>query len=230
MEGPIAQGLASKTGITFAGEGKGSKALANLIADGLRRPDIFISADPALVKGLGNRVASSVTFGHATMVLAWSPNSPRSAQLAQVAAGTVPLIEALRTPGLRIARTDPRLDPKGERTIRAVRLLAGNDAESTILGADSNPAQIFPEEDLLVRLESGDADVAFLYSTEARSRKLPFVELPGKAALADEITYTIAIMRDAPNPRAAQAFEEFVLRGDGKRILEAAGVQYRLRQ
>jgi molybdate transport system substrate-binding protein len=228
MEGPISTAFSRLTGATFAGEGKGSRALAHLIEDGIRRPDIFISADSALMKELRARhlIASAQTFGSATMVLGYSAHSPYRQRFDQVAAGRAQLLDALRIPGLRIARTDPRLDPKGERTLHAMHLLASDAVARSILGADENPAQIFPEEDLLVRLETGEADVGFLYSTEARARKLPFIPLPGKAALSDEITYTIAIMRGAPHPHAAQAFADFIERGAGRRILEDAGVRY----
>ena len=54
-----------------------------------------------------------------------------------------------------------------------------------LLGDDRNPAQIFPEETLLARLETGDLDAAFLYATESTARHLPAVELPDTANLGD---------------------------------------------
>jgi molybdate/tungstate transport system substrate-binding protein len=228
MEGPISAAFTKLTGSSFEGEGKGSRELMHLIEDGLRNPDIFISADPALVKELRNHnlIASAQTFGSASMVLGYSPRSPYRQRFEAVAAGRANLIDALRIPGLRIARTDPRLDPKGERTLRAMHLLASNDVVHAILGDDQNPAQIFPEENLLVRLETGEADVGFLYSTEAISRKIPFIPLPGKASLSDEVTYTLAIMKGAPHPRAAQAFTTFIQSGAGRKILEDAGIRF----
>jgi molybdate/tungstate transport system substrate-binding protein len=228
MEGPIAARLPAATGVQFAGEGKGSKALANLIRDGLRNPDVFISADSTIVDDLARAglVASSRTFGGASMVIGYSPKSPYRALLEDVAAGKRSLLAVLETPGLKLARTDPKLDPKGERSVRAMRLLTNPATVTRILGPDDNAAQIFPEEDLLVRLESGEADAAFLYSTEAKARHVPFVPLPGNASLSREITYTIAVMKRAPHPAAAKTFVDFILTGDGKAILQEAGVQY----
>ncbi|MDP9025800.1 MAG: extracellular solute-binding protein, partial [Candidatus Eremiobacteraeota bacterium] len=60
-------------------------------------------------------------------------------------------------------------------------------------------------------------------------RKLPAIALPGRAALSDEITYTLAIMKSAPHPEAAQRFADFILKGDGRAILESAGIHYRPR-
>jgi molybdate/tungstate transport system substrate-binding protein len=227
MEGPISKAL-SDQGVTFQGEAGGSDKLANFIRDGLRSPDVFISADKKLVDDLASRglVASSVTFGSGSMVLGYSPASPKKAIFEAVAAGKEPLIQALETPGLKIARTDPVLDPKGRRTIQAMHYLADPATVTQILGPDENPAQIFPEESLLARLETGEADVGFLYSTEAIARHLPSIPLPGKASLSGEITYTLAVMKSAPHPQAAQQFADFIVHGDGKQILEAAGITY----
>ncbi|MDQ2865319.1 MAG: extracellular solute-binding protein [Candidatus Eremiobacteraeota bacterium] len=231
MEGPIAEALLRDENIRFSGEPMGSRALANLIGAGLSHPDIFISADSSLVDNLAKRnlVARSTTFGSASMVLGYSAKSPHRALFEAVAAGRMPLIDALRSPGLRIVRTDPHVDPKGLRTIEAMHLLANDETVRAILGNDDNPAQIVPEETLLVRIETGDADVGFLYSTESVARKIRAIPLPGKAALSHEITYTIAVMKQAPHPHAAQRFADYILKGNGRAILEEAGVHYRSR-
>ncbi len=229
MEGPIAAALLREENLQFSGEGRGSKTLANFIRDGLRHPDVFISADSSLVDDLAKKglVESSVTFGSASMVLGYSPKSTHAALFKSVAEGKTPLLNALRTPGLRIVRTDPQLDPKGARTIKAMHLLADPATVTAILGPDDNPAQIVPEENLLVRLETGEADLGFLYSTEAVARNVPAIPLPGKASLSEEITYTAAIMKSAPHPDAARRFVEFLVKGDGRAILERAGIHYR---
>ncbi len=229
MEGPVAAALSEKEQLEFLGEGRGSKALANFIRDGLRKPDVFISADESLVQDLRRRglVASSTTFGSASMVLGYSTSSRYASVFEDVRNGKVSLLDALRTPGLRVARTDPQLDPKGARTIKAMHMLADPATVAAILGPDENPAQIVPEESLLVRLETGEADVGFLYSTESAARHIPAIALPGKASLSDEITYTLAIMKGAPHPEAAARFAEFILRGEGRPILESAGIRYR---
>ncbi|MDP9111837.1 MAG: substrate-binding domain-containing protein, partial [Candidatus Eremiobacteraeota bacterium] len=169
MEGPVADALLREDNIQFAGEGRGSTALAKLIIGNVKRPDIFISADARLIDDLrrSGLIASSETFGSASMVLGYSPRSPHRAVFDSVAAGRASLLDALQTKGLRISRTDPALDPKGARTIRAMHLLADPATVRSILGDDDNPAQIVPEENLLVRLETGESDVGFLYSTEA---------------------------------------------------------------
>ena len=218
MEGPIAA-QAAQAGLRFVGEPRGSRAIANLILQGLRNPDIFISADRADVQRLAKAglVAQATTFASASLVLGFAPTPRGRALYAQTASGTRDAVtELLQTPGLRIARTDPALDPKGARTIRALQ----------ILGLPKSLGVVFPEEDLLVRLETGEADVGFLYSTEAVARKLRYVPLPGKASLSDEITYTLAILKHAPHPQAARRFAAFVLTGAGRTILQGAGITY----
>ncbi|MGA8327158.1 MAG: substrate-binding domain-containing protein [Candidatus Cybelea sp.] len=225
MEGPIKAALAQQ-GIDFQGQGAGSKMLANLIAADAKKPDIFISVDPKLVTGLGPKVTRATTFASTSLGIGWSDKSKYASLFAGVAAGKTPIVTALSTPGLAIGRTDPQLDPKGVYTLQAMTLLAGADGENRILGAPENDAQIFPEEDLLARIDTGQADVGFFYRTEAVARGLHFVPLPGKAAMGDKITYTIAVMRDAPHPTQASAFEQFILSGTGRRILQDAGIEY----
>lgn len=225
MEGLLKAALRER-GIEFEGEPGGSKELANLIVAGVRSPDVFVSVNPKLVTKLGDRVASATTFAGTSLGIAWAPNSKYAQLFDGVANGGTPLQRALETPDLRIGRTDPVLDPKGEYTIEGMTLWVGQDGERRILGADENPSQIFPEQDLLARLDTGQADVAFFYRTEAIARHYAFIPLPGNAALTDRITYTLAIMKAAPHPPAAQAFAAFVLSGPGRAILEHAGLSY----
>jgi len=225
MEGPIKSALAQQN-VDFQGQGAGSKMLANLIAAGTKQPDIFISVDPKLVIGLGSKVLRATTFASTSLGIGWSDSSKHAALFAKVAAGATPVLAALSTPGLAIGRTDPQLDPKGEYTAEAMTLLAGADGEKRVLGEPENASQIFPEEDLLVRIDTGQADVGFFYRTEAVARGLHCVPLPGKAAMSGKITYTVALLRNAPHPDVAATFEQFILTGRGKTILQNAGVEY----
>lgn len=225
MEGPIKDALHAQN-LDFQGEPGGSKALANLIEAGVRHPDVFISVDPELVGKLGGRVASATTFASTSLGVAWSPHSKYAALFASVVAGKTSLRHVLATAGIRIGRTDPSLDPKGAYTVQAVTMWLGHAGERRILGQDQNPSQIFPEQDLLARVDTGQADVGFFYRTEAIARNYPFIALPGNAALSNRITYTLAVMREPPHGFAAQEFAAFVLAGPGRPLLEKAGLTY----
>jgi molybdate/tungstate transport system substrate-binding protein len=223
MEGPVARALAERTGLRFAGEAKGSRALANLIRAGLRNPDVFISADPALLDGL---VAQYTIFGSARMVVAYSPKSAHASLFADAARGTVSITAALSAPGVRVGRTDPAIDPKGARTVRTVQLLAKHYHQPTFAQNLLASAQVFPEEDLAVRVQTGELDAGFFYSTETAPMGLPTIELPPDTNLANEIAFAIAILPHAAHPQNAQTFLSFILYGQGKRILEAAGLHF----
>jgi molybdate/tungstate transport system substrate-binding protein len=222
MEGPLAASLHARTGLRFSGEAKGSKAIAQLIRAGLRTPDIFVSADPKLIDG----IAPYIIFGSARMVVAYSQKSPQHALFEQAADGKRSILDVLADPSVRVGRTDPQLDPKGERTLKALALLGRHYYDSALAKRVEQKSEMFPEEDLAVRVESGEVDAGFFYSTEIPGRGLRTVELPADANLSSEITYAIAELPDAPHPRAAAAFVDFILNGDGKRILEQAGVQF----
>jgi molybdate/tungstate transport system substrate-binding protein len=223
MEGPLASSLRERTGLVFSGEGKGSRALAHLISAGLRTPDVFISAEPSLLKGIARKY---VVFGSARMLVAYSPNSPHRALFEDAAAGRRSILAVLDNPSVRVGRTDPQLDPKGSRTVRVLSLLGTHYHAAGQANAVLAKAGVFPEEDLAVRVESGDLDAGFFYSTEMTGRGFQAVELPDDSNLSNEIAYAIGVVNGAPNPAAAQTFIGFVLRGDGRRILESAGLRY----
>lgn len=225
MEGPIKSSLA-KRGIDFQGQGAGSKQLANFIASGLKNPDIFICVDPKLVDGLGSKVASSRTFATTSLGIGWTDASKFNSLFQSVASGKASMLSALQTPGLKIGRTDPSLDPKGVYTVQAMTILAGADGERKILADDANGVQVFPEEVLLTRVETGDIDAGFFYKTEAVARNLHFIPLPGAASMSSKVKYTLAVMTNAPHPDQAKAFADFILTGEGKSILQQAGLDY----
>ena len=220
MEGAIKTALATG-GIAFDGEPGGSKKLANYIRDGVRSPDVFISVDRALVAGLGDRVLRSTTFANTTLGIGWADASRFAAQLKAADSARVRYILSL--PGFKLGRTDPQLDPKGAYTIEALREIGG----AALLGSRGNAAQVFPEEDLLARVDTGEIDAGVFYRTEALARGLHFVPFPGKAAMSDRIAYTLAVMRAAPHPAQAAAFERFILTGPGRKLLTQAGLHYR---
>ncbi len=223
MEGPVARALAQRSGLRFVGEPKGSRALANLIRAGLRNPDVFITADPALLNGL---VTQYTIFGSARMVVAYSPKSAHAGLFADAAGGSISIIAALSAPGVRVGRTDPAIDPKGARTVRTVQLLGQHFHQPGFAQNLLANAQEFPEEDLAVRVQTGELDAGFFYSTETAPMGLSTIELPPDTNLANEIAFAIAIMPHAADRQNAQTFLSFILYGQGKRILEAAGLHF----
>ncbi len=244
------------SGFTYQGEGQGSLGAAKMIFDGLRSPDVFISADAAVNDKVLMTPAKKltdwyVTFASSAMVLGYNPNSKFKSLFEQVQAGKVPWYEALKTPGLKLGRTDPNLDPKGYRTIFLFHLAEGyyhrNDLTS-LLGDPANPAQIFPEPELLIRMESGQLDAGFFYRHEVVAHKMPFIELPnqinqsdpalaslyreqkfttnkGVTITASPIVFTVTIPHTVKNASGAEAFIRFLIAGKGRGLIEQYGLR-----
>src|SRR5712671_6459795 len=256
LEKSIGPQFEKSSGFRFQGEGQGSLGAAKMIFDGLRSPDVFISADAAVNDKVLMTPAKKLTdwyltFASSAMVLGYNPNSKFKAVFEQVQAGKLPWYEALKTPGLKLGRTDPNLDPKGYRTLFLFRLAEGyyhrNDLTS-LLGDPANPSQIFPEPELLIRMESGQLDAGFFYRHEVIAHKVPFIELPnqinqsdpalaslykeqkfttnkGVTLTATPIVFTVTIPHTVKNVPGAVAFTRFLLAGKGRNLIEQFGLR-----
>jgi len=257
MEKQLAPAFQQSTGYTFSGEAKGSLALANEIKGHLRRPDIFISASPGVNKQLmgaanGNYVSWYANFARATMVIGYNPHSKFAADFQAAANGSKSWYQVLEEPGLRLGRTDPLLDPKGQATIYLMELAETYyhqpGLRQTILGADENASQVFPEEDLVARLGAGQLDAGFFYSNEAKAANIPTITLPNQINLGDPslastyatatwtnpqthvvseggpIVFTVTIPTTSQNKAGAQAFVKYLLTSQGQNILLGDGL------
>ncbi len=243
------------TGYTYHGEGRGSTAIANLIREGLRTPDVFISADTAAIESLrgpsGRDTAKwYTTFASTRMQIAYSAKSKFAADFAAAARGTKPWYAVLQQPGIVVARTDPAQDPKGYRVLMVMQLAETFYRQlglaKSILGEDRNAEQIVPEEVALARLQTGEVDAIWAYSTESISRGLDVVDLPPQINLGDPkesafyfaasvtvgtktyrgapIVYAVTIPTNATNPSGGAAFVAFLLGAKGKALLARAGL------
>lgn len=253
MERSIGPAFA-RTGFDFRGEAKGSVALGNYIRDGLRNPDVFISADTAVLQSLEAEpnppVRWHLLFASARLLVGYSTKPPFATLLRDAAAHRRSLVSVLEQPGLRIGRTDPAVDPKGYRTLIALQLMEHHyhvPGLAKKIGTNSS-AHILPEETLLARLENGDLDAAFLYSTESTARNIPTIELPAAANLGDiklahsyaaaavqiggkniigtPIVYGLTIPEQAANKRGAMAFVRFFFSERSRKLLQRSGLHF----
>lgn len=82
FEDVIGPAFQKESGYKYLGEGKGSVQVSNLIKDGFRTPDIFVSAGDVPVVRLMNTTTSPpivdwlLKFGSAEIVIAYSSTSP----------------------------------------------------------------------------------------------------------------------------------------------------------
>jgi molybdate/tungstate transport system substrate-binding protein len=226
MEGGVGPAFDKATGGTFAGFAGGSNGLGNQIRGKLRRADVFISASPKVDVDLmgaanGDWVSWYATFAKSPVVIGYNPASRFAAELK-----TKPWYEVLQEPGVKIGRTDPALDPKGA---LAVQLLTHAEQVYKIpglalrvLGPPQNPDQVRPEENLVGRLQSGQIDVGFFYSTETTDLHIPFVPVGPEVALGAQ--YTVTVVRDGENPAGAARFVAFLLGPEGRKIMRDHGL------
>jgi len=165
-----------------------------MIIDGLRKPDLFVSAGTIPIKKLINNTSTPfaewlVKFASAEMVISYSSNSRFYNDLEQARTGHISWHEVLAKPGFKFGRTDPELDPKGYYMIITAKLanLYYNDSgiKQKILGDDRNAKQIFPEEILKTILEQGQLDAVASYKHEAIARGFPYITLPDQINLGD---------------------------------------------
>ncbi|MDR8400789.1 MULTISPECIES: extracellular solute-binding protein [Paraburkholderia] len=226
MERSIGPAFEKATGEHFRGYAAGSNKIANEIKGKLRRGDVFISASPKVNDSLmgaanGDHVTWYVNFAESPLMIGYNPQSRFAAQFRSKRWDQV-----LQEPGIRIGRTDPKLDPKGAFTVemmnKAAALYHQPDLVEKTLGAADNPEQVLPEETLVGRLQSGQLDAGFFYSTETSDLKIPALrpapELQAKAS------YTLTILNDAPNREGASSFADFLLSAKGRELLKQHGV------
>ncbi len=226
MERGIGPEFDTATGDRFQGYAGGSNALALQIRSHLRRADVFVSASPKvndLLTGPANGgfVTWTVAFARSPLVIGYSARSRFASDFR-----TRPWYEVLEEPGIRIGRTDPKLDPKGALTVRlldhAEQVTHHPGLALAVLGASENPAQVEPEDTLVGRLQSGQLDAGFFYSTETSDLHIPTITLPEDVALSAH--YTATVLHGAVNPEAAARFVAFLIGKQGHDVLRAHGL------
>jgi molybdate/tungstate transport system substrate-binding protein len=252
MEKDVGPSFTRATGCQYLGEAKGSVLGANLIKEKLRTPDVFISADPKVNERLmgkegGDLVRWYVTIFGNEMVLGYNPNSAFAAELKRVGTNDPRLYEILQENGFRLGRGDPELEPKGYRTLFLFDLAEKHyqrpGLAQKILGNPEKQKLVFPEEQLVARLESGQLDAGIFYRNEVAEHHLPFIGFPRELNLSDPdldpeygtatyvspkgakfagsaIVYSITIPETSPNRAGAIALVGFLLSDEGRKIVE----------
>lgn len=246
MEGPIKASTAHSLKLDFRGRAQGSSALAQLIVGGSIRPDVFIPVTPGpmLTVLLAGKAESAEPVARTEMVIAYSPKSRFAAKFKDANEGKGNWWEILAQPSLRFGRTDPVADPQGRNIIFTVMLAAKlykqPDLVEKILGPAINPKQIFSEPTVQARLQSGELDAASAYKIQPGPFNLPYITLPteinlssqnvtgdysdvtltvgGKTYRPEPLIYYAAVLKDAPNPKGAAAFVEWLKRDEAQAI------------
>lgn len=243
------------TGIAYQGRGGGSFGVAHLIASGEISPNVFESIGTAPYEQMGNKKATwAVGFASSPIVVAYSPSSPYAAELKAIAEHKKPLSDLftlMEKPGFHLGRTNPETDPQGQAFIlmmhlaeQQLHLPAGT--ANKILGPNDNASQVFAEEAILSRLQSGQLDATSAYLPQAVQHHLPYITLPASMNLGDpaeKATYASAHMKlkngkevtgspievyvttvpGATNQQEADKFVAFLLSKQGRDIYKKNG-------
>ena len=184
-----------------------SSELATQIEQGAPA-DVFASASPttmALVSDAGDTADEPVTFVRNT------PGDRR--------AGGQPCgrhrAGRLRQDGPRIALCAPEVP-------------CGAAADKVFAAASVTPQPDTLEADVkatLSKVTLGEVDAALVYKTDvlAAGDKVQGIDFPEAADAVND--YPIAVLADAPNPEAAQAFVDLVQSAAGGKVLAEAGFQ-----
>lgn len=226
MEHGVGPAFDKATGTQFEGYAGGSVGLANQIKGKLRKGDVFVSANPNVNARLmgtanGDWVGWYIAFAQSPLVIGYNASSKFAADFK-----SKPWYQVLMEPGIRIGRTDPKLDPKGALTLslmkQAETFYKSPGLAQKVLGAPDNPAQVLPEETLVGRLQSGQLDAGFFYSTETADAKIPALSLP--PAIAPKAVYTVTVLRDAPNAAGGDQFVAYLLGSEGQNLLKEHGL------
>jgi molybdate/tungstate transport system substrate-binding protein len=205
----------------FQGYAMGSHRLANDIKGNLRQGDVFISANPKVNDSLmgaanGDWESWYITFAQSPLVIGYNPKSKFAAEFK-----TKPWYRVLQEPGIRIGRTAPQFDPKGELTLKLLKR-AETFYNSPGLSEKIIARPTVPEDLETALLQSGVLDVGFFYSTETTDAKIPALSLP--PAITPKAVFTVTILHRAPNPEGADKFVAYLLGSDGRNLLKEHGL------
>lgn len=243
------------TGFGYRGFGEGANAVANLIKSKQITPNVFesIGIPPLKTAGRG-RVQWAVGFASSPLVIAYSKQSPFAGELKQIADGQKPisaLFSLMEKPNFHLGRTDPNTDPQGQSFVMMMHLAEQElhlprGTANKILGSLENSSEVYPETDILSRLQSGELDASSAYLPEAIQKGLPFIKLPNTVNMgspADAKLYAtqsvtlsnglkvtgapvevyVSEVTGTPDPSAGTSFIRFTLSKQGLDIYRKMG-------
>jgi molybdate/tungstate transport system substrate-binding protein len=192
------------TGYAYSGRSGASGELESDIAAKEISPNVFEAVGGDNITPLFPKFTKwYVQYAGTQIVVAYNPKSKYASQFKAYADGTKPLqglFKLMETPGFKLGRTDPNIDPQGRSFIYMLQLAQAHyhlpsNTVSKILGtsnwADPNSPQIYSEASLDATLQSGQLDASSAYITQAVELHLSYIKLPaainlGDAALANQ--------------------------------------------
>ncbi|WP_380165579.1 molybdate ABC transporter substrate-binding protein [Jannaschia sp. R86511] len=197
--------MAANPDVTVTFSFAGSSALATQVNEGAPA-DVFAAASPATMQTVvdaGGTDGEPTVLVTNTLQIAVPPDNPGDVT------GLVDLTDEARTIALC-----------------AVEVPCGAAAQTVFEAAGLTPAPDTLEQDVraaLSKVELGEVDAALVYRTDviAAGDAVTGIDVPEADGAVND--YPIAVLSEAPNPGAAQAFVAYVLSEDGLEVLTDAG-------
>ncbi len=187
----VSPAFTAADGYKFSGFAAPSGEIESDIAAGEIHPNVFESVGGDNITPLEPKFTQwYVQYAGTSMVIAYNPHSRYASQFRAYADGSKPLaglFRLLETPGLRLGRTDPNIDPQGRDFIYMLELAQAHyhlpsDTVAKILGTTdfgtANSPEIYAESALDSILESGQLDAASAFVTQAIELHLDYIPLP----------------------------------------------------
>ncbi len=194
----ISPSFTKAEGYKYSGTYNASGDLESDIASGEISPNVFESVGGDNITPLEPKFTKwYVQYAGNSMVLAYNPNSKYASQFKAYADGSKPLsglFTLLQTPGLKLGRTDPNIDPQGRDFVYMLELAQSyyhlpSGTVSKILGTTdfgtATSPQIFAESSLDATLQSGQLDASSAFLTQAIELHLDYIPLPSAINLGD---------------------------------------------
>jgi molybdate transport system substrate-binding protein len=187
----------------------GSDELAAQIRQGVK-PDVFASANTTLPEALYKEglVEKPRVFAANRLVLAVPTSGARVRALAD-----------LSRPGVTIAMGSATV-PVGSYTRKVLANLPSSQSAAILRNVRSNEPDV---GGVVGKVAQGAVDAGFVYVTDVKAAggELRAIDLP--AELRPQVSYGVAVVKGAKHPAEAKAFVDGLLRGDGRKRLDAAG-------
>ncbi len=185
----------------------GSDELATQIREGAK-PDVYAAASSKSPSELFDEglVEKPRVFATNQLVLIVPKDNP---------AGIETVTDAGRS-GVKLVVAAEGV-PAGDYTRKALAAMNATEILDNVVSEENDVKGV------VGKVALGEADAGFVYATDAQAvaGDVSVIDLPADAE--PEIEYTIAVLQEAPNHDAAEAFVARVLSADGRAALERAG-------
>src|ERR1035441_5649747 len=185
-------------GYSFTGRAGASGDLETDIASGEISPNVFESVGGDNITPLEPKYTNwYIPYAGTSMVIAYNPKSKYASQFKAFADGSKPLSGLFtlpETPGLKLGRAAPNIDPQGRDFIYMLELAQAyyplpSDTVTKILGgplASAKSSEIYAEASLPSTLQSGQLDASSAFITQAIELHLDYIPLPAAINLSSQ--------------------------------------------